>query len=179
MIKVSTPLLRSAALTVLATSLAFASPSFAQSAMGQDDADQSTSAPMGSSAPMASDTSTPVKSHGQMHVEQRIKTLHDKLKITSAQEDEWSKVAQTMRDNEANLDQLVQTRHQNAESMTAIDDIKSYAQITQAHADGMQKLASAFEPLYNDMSDSQKKNADTLFGHFEGHRAKMLGKKHS
>jgi hypothetical protein len=47
--------------------------------------------------------------------------------------------------------------------MTAIEDVKSYAAIAEAHADGLKKFAPVFEALYASMSDAQKKNADTLF----------------
>lgn len=47
--------------------------------------------------------------------------------------------------------------------MTAVEDIKSYAEIAGAHADDLKKFAPVFEALYNSMSDEQKKNADTIF----------------
>jgi len=166
MLKVSNPFIRTLALTAFISGFSFALPLHAQSETTTTTTQ--TTSTKGSSA-----------THGEMHVEQRIKTLHDKLKITAAQEDEWSKVAQTMRDNEATIGQLVQARHQDPESRTAIDDIKSYQQITQAHADGMSKMVSSFEPLYNDMSADQKKNADQVFGSFEGHHHGKGMKKHS
>ncbi|MGB9153194.1 MAG: Spy/CpxP family protein refolding chaperone [Alphaproteobacteria bacterium] len=106
------------------------------------------------------------------HVEDRIKTLHGKLKITGAQETKWANVAQVMRDNEAAVSRLVQTRQQNAEGMTAIDDLQSYADITQAHVDGIKKLIPPFQDLYNDMSDAQKTEANKVFGDYEGHKGK-------
>jgi hypothetical protein len=48
--------------------------------------------------------------------------------------------------------------------MTAVDDVKSYAAIADAHADGLKKFVSVFEALYNSMSDEHKKNADNVFG---------------
>jgi hypothetical protein len=48
--------------------------------------------------------------------------------------------------------------------MTAVDDVKSYAEIAAAHANGLQKFIPVFETLYQNMSDEQKKNADLLFG---------------
>jgi hypothetical protein len=113
------------------------------------------------------------------HVETRIKTLHQKLGITSEQEAKWDDVAQTMRDNEDEIGKLIQKRHENPEGMTAIDDLQSYAGITQAHADGMKKLIAVFQPLYTDMPEAQKAKADEVFGRFEGHRGEKFGKKHS
>jgi len=112
------------------------------------------------------------------HVEDRIKTLHDKLDITSTQEAKWGDVAQAMRDNETTISQLIQARHQDPANMTAVDDLQSYERIAQAHVDGLQKLIPTFQALYNDMSDDQKKDADKAFSHFEGH-GDMSAKKHS
>jgi len=110
------------------------------------------------------------------HVEDRIQTLHDKLGITSTQETEWSAVAQAMRDNESAVGQLIQVRHQDPANMTAIDDLQSYENITQAHADGLKKLIVAFQTLYTDMPDHQKKIADEVFSRYEGHTS---DKKHT
>jgi LTXXQ motif family protein len=96
-------------------------------------------------------------------VEARIKELHDKLQITDAQADQWNAVAQVMRDNASSMRSLAATRTQNAGGMTAIDDLRSYQQITEAHADGLKKFVSAFQTLYDSMSDAQKKTADAVF----------------
>lgn len=95
----------------------------------------------------------------------RIKDMHAKLKITSAQEEQWGKVAETMRDDAKTLDKLTQVRLDHAKEMTAIDDLKSYGEIADAHAEGIRKLTPVFADLYASMSDAQKKEADTLFRH--------------
>jgi hypothetical protein len=113
-------------------------------------------------------------------VEARIKELHAKLNITPAQEELWNKVTEVMRDNEKTMEALIKTRSEKATTMTAVDDLKSYSEIADAHADGLKKFIPAFEPLYASMSDDQKKNADTLFRHqgrHQGHaKAKAKGK---
>lgn len=184
MIKITPSAVRIATLATFVSSLAFAVPLYAASSntpdTDQNAMDQSASS-QDNAAPQTKTQKTFKGAHGAagaVNVENRIKTLHDKLQITSAQEDEWNNVAQTMRDNEGNIHQLIQSRHQNLDSMTAIDDLQSYQQIAQAHADGLQKLTAAFQTLYNDMSDAQKKNADEVFGRFEGHRDTMPAKKH-
>jgi len=96
-------------------------------------------------------------------VEARIKELHVKLHITPTQEDLWNNVTAMMRDNAQTLDALTQTRVAQAQTMTAVDDLKSYSAITAAHAEGLKKFIPVFETLYVSMSDAQKKNADTLF----------------
>ncbi len=61
-----------------------------------------------------------------------------------------------------------------AKGMTAVDDLKSYGEITEARADGVKKLIPVFSDLYASMSDAQKKEADNLFRH--GERKTLKGK---
>ena len=103
--------------------------------------------------------------------EARITQLHSKLQITPEQEALWTNVAQTMRDNSKTMEALIKARSENETTMNAIEDLKSYAEIADAHADGLNKFIPAFEPLYATMSDAQKKSADTLFHH--GHQSGM------
>jgi len=97
----------------------------------------------------------------------RIKQMRAKLKITSAQEEQWGKVAQAMRDDAKAMDTLTQARVARAKDMTAVDDLKTYGEIAEAHANGIRKLTPLFADLYAGMSDAQKKDADTLFRHGE------------
>ena len=97
-------------------------------------------------------------------VEDRIADMHTRLQITPAQEPQWSRVAQVMRDNATQMNALTKTRAERAD-MSAIDDLKSFGEITEAHADGMRKFTPVFATLYNDMSDAQRKNADIAFRH--------------
>jgi protein CpxP len=108
-------------------------------------------------------------------VEKHIKALYVSLKITPAEESQWNKVAETMRANAKDLDRAIDKRAANAASASAIDDLNSYADITQAHANGVKKLASAFSGLYSVMSDAQKKEADQVFSH-RGHDAGKVAK---
>lgn len=114
--------------------------------------------------------------HHEDRVEVRIKHMHDKLKITAAQEEQWGKVEQTMREDAKVMDQLTQARVDHAKDMTAIDDLKSYGEITAAHADGIKKFTPVFTALYDSMSDAQKKAADDLFRH--GHHKHHGDHKH-
>ena len=100
-------------------------------------------------------------------VEARIAELKTRLKITAAEEPLWNDVAQTMRDNAKAVDTLAKQRAADARTMTAVDDLNSFQAITQAHADGLKKLATTFSALYAAMSDDQKKNADAVFRSFE------------
>lgn len=109
---------------------------------------------------------------GMDRVEMRINDMHAKLRIKPEQEDQWQQVAQVMRDNENAIKPLIEDRKANARNMTAIDDLHSYAAITEAHVEGIKKFTPAFETLYASMTDEQKKQADSLFRGIGGKKAK-------
>jgi protein CpxP len=114
----------------------------------------------------ASGASAPDAARGQARearVEQRISELHSKLKITAAQDEQWGKFADVMRDNGRTMGELYRQRIALGTNTTAVDDMKQYAQITQAQADGTKHLVDAFEPLYASLSPEQKKLADASF----------------
>lgn len=145
------------ALVMLATAAAM-SGAFAQ-----------TSAP--ASAPVSAASAPAGKAGHERNVEDRIAYLHSQLKITSAQESQWNAFADVMRNNGQTMGQLFQQRRA-ATNVSALDDMKQYADIAQAHADGMKKLVDAFDPLYSSFSPEQKKLADATFhqpGGMEGH----------
>lgn len=100
-------------------------------------------------------------------VEQRINSLHASLKITPAEESKWTEVAQAMRENASQIEKLVADKHlQAGQKMTAVDDLMTYQEFAQAHVDGLKNLTVAFKSLYDTMSDSEKKNADSVFQSF-------------
>jgi periplasmic protein CpxP/Spy len=103
------------------------------------------------------------KASNEDRAEARIKDMHAALKITPAQEDQWAKITQEMRDNAKAMDALTETRLANSKTMTAVEDLKSYGEIADAHANGIRKFTPLFETLYASMSDAQKKEADALF----------------
>jgi protein CpxP len=107
--------------------------------------------------------------------EARIKDLQAKLKITPAQEELWKKVTEVMRDNAKTMDTLIQARSEKTKTINTVEDLKSYSEIIQAHADGLKNFIPVFEALYVSMSDDQKKEADTLF-RYGGHHRKAKGK---
>jgi len=47
--------------------------------------------------------------------------------------------------------------------MTATENMQSYADVSMAHAQDVEKLVPAFQALYGTMSDSQKRMADQVF----------------
>ena len=81
-----------------------------------------------------------------------------------------------MRNNAKTMEALIKARLEKAGAMTAMEDLTSYGEIAQAHADGMKTFIPIFEPLYASMTDAQKKDADRLF-HPQGPRkSKAKGK---
>ena len=99
----------------------------------------------------------------QAAVERRITDLHSKLHITSAQSQQWDQFAQAMRGNAREMDDIYRQRAEKLSTMSAVDNMQSYAQIEQQRAQDMQKLVPAFQTLYASLSDQQKKLADDMF----------------
>jgi hypothetical protein len=147
--------------TILAANLAFASGGVlaAHTVVQQNPAEQ------GVSVRTRTLMDVHAKVAQQDRAEQRIKDMHTKLKITPEQEALWGKVAQVMSDNAKVMDTLTQARADHAKEMTAIEDLKSYGEVTDAHADGVKKLIPVFADLYAAMSDAQRRDADVLFRH--------------
>jgi protein CpxP len=75
----------------------------------------------------------------------------------------WNAFAQAMRDNAASTEQLFQQRAGAAATMTAVDNMHSYATLARAYADDTAKLSTAFDSLYASLTPTQKQAADTLF----------------
>jgi periplasmic protein CpxP/Spy len=153
------------ALVMLATAVAM-SGAFAQT-------------PAPAAASMSAASAPAGKAGHERNVEDRIAYLHAQLKITPAQETQWNTFADVMRSNGETMGQLFRQRKA-ATNVSALDDMKQYAQIAQAHADGMKKLVDAFDPLYSGFSPEQKKLADVTFhqpgGVEGGHRHHGKGK---
>jgi periplasmic protein CpxP/Spy len=119
-------------------------------------------------ASSAAPSSAAVEARAAQHeqrIEDRIAYLHSALKITADQEAMWKTFADQMRSNGQTMADLYKQRVEGETTRNALDDMKQYAQITQAHADDMQKLVTAFEPLYNSFSADQKALADKTFRH--------------
>ena len=115
-------------------------------------------------SPSASQPATPGPSATtQAAVDQRIRALQSQLGITEAQMPLWNAFAQAMRDNAASTDSLFTQRVNAVASMSAVDNMHSYAQIARAYADNTERLATAFDSLYASLTDTQKQAADRLF----------------
>jgi len=93
----------------------------------------------------------------------RIAQLHAALKITPDEETQWGQFADVMRDNAHKMDQTYKDRAAKFADLNALENMQSYAQIAQEHAEDVQRLVTAFQPLYAAMPDAQKKIADQVF----------------
>ena len=78
-------------------------------------------------------------------MDQRIRALQSQLGIIEAQMPLWNAFAQAMRDNAASTDALFSQRANSVASMSAVDNMHSYAQIARAYADNTERLATAFD----------------------------------
>ncbi len=157
---------------VLAGPLFAASGDFSQAATTKSPVARYIVAQAASPEAMASPAPEPA---GTASLEARITELHKRLHITDAQKTQWDNLAQVMRDNAQAMVDLQKQRAANAKSMNAVDVVKSYGSVIEAHEAGMKKFIPAFEALYNTMSDAQKKIADSLFRS----RARAAAKKES
>lgn len=103
-------------------------------------------------------------------IDELIDHLHGILKITPQQEPLWQDVARVMRENAQTLSNIAKARSEHRQTANAMDDLKSYAQLSDAHASGARRLVSVFQPLYDNMSPEQKQAADAEFrDHFHAH----------
>ena len=117
--------------TMLAMPLAASAQTTPQSTTTPSMAAPSTTAPTsGTTTPRTPRTAAGKAASSQPEtVEQRITSLHRQLKITSSEETAWNGVAQAMRDNATQMQQLMQQRDADSsgQPMTAVDDVKRRA----------------------------------------------------
>ena len=128
--------------------------------------DQLLPLPQGITAPQTPPVAPPpaqAMSPAQVAVEQRIAGIQTQLGITQTQSAPWYAFAQIMRENAQSSDTLLRQRATTARTMNASANMQSYAQIARGHADGTEKLAAAFQTLYDTMTPQQRQAADTLF----------------
>jgi periplasmic protein CpxP/Spy len=128
-----------------------------------------TPAPAAPQAAPSPTAASPIAGHpvagknAEERVERRIRELHAQLRITPAEQQQWDQFANVMRENARDMDQLFIQRAQQLDSMSALQNMQSYEQIADAHAQHLQKLVAAFQTLYDAMPDQQKQLADQAF----------------
>ncbi len=123
-------------------------------------------------SPAKADTA---KRDPMQRVEHRIAVLHKRLGITAEQQPQWEQFATVMRDNARNMQQAIQQRGSSAATMNAAENMQSYAQLSEQHAQDVQKLAAAFQPLYGSLSAAQKEAADKMFRNFAARQNRTPG----
>jgi len=96
------------------------------------------------------------------HVEGRLAFLKAELKITPAQEPQWTKFADTVRGTVKSEQGAMPMKQSGAQPSTAPDLLGRYEKALTSRLETVRALKGAFEPLYNSLSDEQKKAADEL-----------------
>ena len=112
------------------------------------------------------------KQHHQRpnYIEGRIAFLKAELKITPAQEAQFDKVAQIMRENaQERRATFEKMRADHSREQTALQRLETGAHLASMHAQASDRFLAAFRPLYDSLSPAQKKTADALFNRFGHH----------
>jgi predicted lipid-binding transport protein (Tim44 family) len=97
------------------------------------------------------------------HVEGRLAFLKTELKITPAQEPQWTRFADTVRSTvktaQGGMPSMMQP---GAQAPTAPELLGRYEKALTSRLETVRVLRGAFDPLYSSLSDEQKKTADEL-----------------
>jgi periplasmic protein CpxP/Spy len=139
---------------------------------------QSTSAPVtpppaAAASPLAAQPAP--GNNAEQRVETHIRQLHAQLRITPAEQPQWDQFAEVMRENARDMDRAFTQRAQQYPTMNAVQNMRSYEQIAEAHAQHLQKLVPAFDNLYNAMPAQQKQLTDQVFrANAESHQQKRM-----
>ena len=96
-------------------------------------------------------------------IDRHIGMLRRRLAITAAQLPLWEAVAHAMREDAQSTDAMLAQRVAAVASMTAVDNMDSYARIMRAYADNTERLAHAFYRLYVSLSPRQRHTVDDFF----------------
>jgi hypothetical protein len=119
--------------------------------------------PAATSTPSATAAAPPLSAAARAAIDERIAKLQTQLGITAAEMPLWTAFAEAMRNNAAATNALFAQRAAAVKTMTAVENMHSYAAIARAYADDTERLSAAFDSLYASLSDVQKRAADTLF----------------
>lgn len=118
-------------------------------------------------------TQAPRPERGSMApVDRHIASLQRQLKITPAQQPQWDAFTAVMRQNAAHMETLQRERADKIASLSAPEDMRSYAELARSQAEDLQRLVPAFDELYASMSPEQKAAADHAFHESQGRGAR-------
>jgi periplasmic protein CpxP/Spy len=135
----------------------------------------------GLGAPAFAQAAAPA-AHGQMaehhhfdpvrNADGHIAYMKAYLAITSAQEPQFDRVAQAIRENAKEKAKLFeQFRADRGKPMNAVERIEARQRFEAMHARQTERFLAAFKPLYADLSGAQKQAADQLLApHWHHHR---------
>lgn len=98
------------------------------------------------------------------HIEGRIAFLKAELKITPAQEPQFDKVAQALRQNSEERRHAFEQIRTTApdQPRNALQHLEARARFAAMRAQENDRFLAAFRPLYDSLSADQKKSADDL-----------------
>ena len=101
----------------------------------------------------------------EARIQGRINQLHERLRITAAQEDKFKALADVMTANAQSMGSLLQERMQDNDT-SAEASLNWYSRLVDAHSQSLKKFIPAFNDLYASLSDDQKRMADRMFAQF-------------
>jgi hypothetical protein len=101
-------------------------------------------------------------------IEGRLAFLKTELKITDGQTQQWEALASVMRQQDqamrAQMQQMREQRQQRGDKpMNAVERFEQRERMSTARLERSKQFLVAFRPLYEKLSDEQKKTADDLF----------------
>jgi hypothetical protein len=100
------------------------------------------------------------------HIDGRLAFLRTELRITDAQSPLWDRVAAVLRERAAKMDATIAARRQAPSDGTRPDllgRLDARIRFGESRTESARAFLVAFRPLYESMSDEQKKTAEELF----------------
>jgi hypothetical protein len=107
----------------------------------------------------------------------RIAAIRAGLKLTPEQEKNWPAVESALRDLAKQRSERFAARASASRPTDPIERLSLRAKIMQERGAGLEKLATAAQPLYQSLDDAQKKRL-TVLARLEGGRAGHWHKRH-
>ena len=104
----------------------------------------------------------------------RVRELHDRLRITDAEQPQWRAFADAMMENARHMASL-HAEQGDAIPPSAPADMRQYAAVAQAHAEDTQRLLAPLEQLYAVMTPDQRRVADETFHKITQERLRRTG----
>ncbi len=99
----------------------------------------------------------------QQMAQQRLSSMQERLNITPNERSAWDQFAQVSMQNATQADQTYRQRAESVPNMNAAQNLRSFANIQRQQARDMERLSSAFDALYSQLSPQQRQTADQMF----------------